>query len=66
MVVLFMTLTNSMQLICWKVICLVNVDIYKMHFKEINIQNSIYKYYFDNLISAKKKIETIRIWRSIN
>ena len=25
-----------------------------MHFKEINIKNRVYKYYFDNLIKGKK------------
>ena len=31
------------------------VNIYKMQFKEINIKNRLYKYYFDYLIKAKKK-----------
>ena len=30
------------------------VNIYKMQFKEINIKNKLYKYYFDYLIKAKK------------
>ena len=37
------------------------VNIYKMQFKEINIKNRLYKYYFDYLIKAKKKIETKNI-----
>ena len=30
------------------------LDIRKMHFKEINIKNRVYNYYFDYLIKAKK------------
>ena len=33
--------------------CLMILDIYKMHFKEINIKNRVYNSYFDNLIKAK-------------
>ena len=33
------------------------VGIYKMHVKEISIENRAYNYYFDKLIKAKK-IET--------
>ena len=29
------------------------MDIYKIHFKEINIKNRVYNYCFDNLIKAK-------------
>ena len=30
-------------------------DIYKMHPKQVGIENRGYNYYFDNLIKAKKK-----------
>ena len=30
------------------------LDIHDMHFKEINIKNRVYNYYFDYLIKAKK------------
>ena len=30
------------------------VDISKMHFKEINIKNRVYNYYFDGLSRAKR------------
>ena len=36
------------------------VELYKMHFKEINIKNRVYNYYFDNLFKAKK-LETKNI-----
>ena len=52
--VLLTALTNQMQFICWKIQCLMIVNIYKMQFKEINIKNKLYKYYFDYLIKAKK------------
>ena len=29
-------------------------DIYKIHIKEINFESSVFNYYFDNLIKAKK------------
>ena len=40
-----------------------------MHFKEINIKNKVYKYYFDYLIKAKRirgKKKTITIWPFIS
>ena len=52
-VVLFMTLTTFIQLICWNVLCLMIGGIYKMHFKEINVKNRDYKCYFNYLIKAK-------------
>ena len=43
-------------------ICLRIVGIYKKHIKETNIENRVYKYYFNNLIKAKKlKTENISI-----
>ena len=37
------------------------IDLYKMHFKEIDIKNRVYKYCFDYLIRAKT-IETKNIF----
>ena len=48
------TLTNMMQFICWKIMCLMIVDIYKVHFKGINIKNRFCDCFFDYLIKAKK------------
>ena len=51
----FMTLPNLMQFICRKILCLKIVDIYKTHFREINIENSVYNYHFDNLMKRKQE-----------
>ena len=74
MVVLFMTLTNQMWSVCWKILYFRIVDIYKMHAKEINIKNRVDSCHFDYLTKGKK-IETkrfqslrktIRIWSFIS
>ena len=56
-VVLLMTLANLKQFICWKILCLIIMDIYiyKMNIKDINIKNRVYSYCFDNLIKVNKK-----------
>ena len=36
------------------------VDIYKMHAKEINIKSQVCRYYFNNLVKARK-LETKNI-----
>ena len=54
-VVLFMVLANLIQFICWKILCLVIVDLYKMHLKEIDTKKGVYNYYIDFLVRAKKK-----------
>ena len=60
MVVLFMTLANLTKFICYNVMFFTMVGICKMHFKEINIKNSVYNYYFKNIIEAKsQKLEII-------
>ena len=56
-VVLFITLANLKEFICWKIFCFMIIGMYKMHIKEINTGNRVYIYHFDNLIKAKK-IET--------
>ena len=50
---LLMMWANLMLLIFWKILCLMIMDLYKMHFKEIDIKNRVYKYCFDYLIRAK-------------
>ena len=56
-----MTLANLMELIYYKIQCLMIVDIYKMYFKEINIKNRVYSYYFDYLIKTKNRNKNILI-----
>ena len=41
----FMTLANLIQSTCYTTLCLMIVDLYKMHFKEINIKNKVFNYY---------------------
>ena len=52
-VVLFMILANLKQFVCWKIMCLMILGIYKMHVKEITIRDRAYNYYFDNLVKEK-------------
>ena len=51
----FMPLPNLKQFICGKILCLKIVDIYKTYFSEINIENSVYSYHFDNLMKTKQE-----------
>ena len=53
-VVLFM-LANPMQFIILKVLCLMVVNLYKMHYKQITIENRVYNCYFDYYIKSKKQ-----------
>ena len=47
-VVLFITLVNLRQFICYKILCFMIASIYKTHMGEINIKNKVCNYYFDN------------------
>ena len=62
--VLFMTLANMMQFICWKSMCLMIADIYKMHFTDINVKNRDYNYYFDT-VSLKQKYRSKKSMRKL-
>ena len=62
--VLFMTLANMMQFICWKTMCLMIADIYKMHFTDINVKNRDYSYYFDT-VSLKQKYRSKKSMRKL-
>ena len=62
--VLFMTLANMMQFICWKTMCLMIADIYKMHFTDINVKNRDYNYYFDT-VSLKQKYRSKKSMRKL-
>ena len=53
-------LPNLQQFVCSKNMCLMIVGIYKKDIKENNIENKVYKYYFNNLIKTKK-LETENI-----
>ena len=52
-VLMFLILANITQFICLKILCLIIVFLYKMHFKQINIKNKVHNYY-DNLTKAEK------------
>ena len=59
-VVLFTTLVNLALSICYKILCLMIVGMHKMHIREIDLENRVQNYFFDNLMKAKK-IETKNI-----
>ena len=52
-VAIFMTLANLKQFICWKILCLMILRIYKMQMKDINTKNRVCNCYFGSLIKAK-------------
>ena len=63
-VVLFVvTLADMKQLIFQKILYLMtrpyirNIQDANMHIREINIENPVYNYHFENLIKVKKEIK---------
>ena len=66
-VVLFVvTLADMKQLIFQKILYLMtrpyirNIQDANMHIREINIENPVYNYHFENLIKVKKEIKYLK------